>query len=128
MTQPLCFCVGLFIQSIFVSKVINCRRRSLTGPESSVFTCVCVCLRVNAAALRQHWSIPHYMMFIVPSIFCLSQAGTGCNSAAIQRGACFQIKNSWPSHENQGIPHMQIHSSVFFISSLSSIVSKLFLM
>lgn len=86
--------------------------------------CVCVCeCRITEATL-EHSSLHG----IVPSIFCLNQAGMGRNSTAIQRKACFQIKNSWPSHENRGIPHMQIHSFVFFISSLSSIIPKLFLM
>lgn len=82
---------------------------STGGSHSSLHVCVCVCWCVNAAASRQHRSVPHCASLIVSNrLLSLRRAGTGGVAAArIQRAACFQIKNSWPSHESQGIPRVR---------------------
>lgn len=74
----------------------------------------CICLFVNAPVLRQRWSIPHCMVLFQAS-FVLTGLAWGVAPLRFKEGPCLQIKNSWPSHENWGIPHMQIQGSVFFI-------------
>lgn len=89
-------------------------------PVASVFTCVCVCLCMNATALRRHTRAFPPQRTVA---FVLTRLAWGV-TAAIQRRACFQIKNSrGPSHARRGIPRTEIQSSHVVSFSLCPVPS-----